>query len=82
MIFIYWEDMMILKNTPIYKLSFNEDNLSIDYCKNLNLSHNCYFNSNAILVVKKNEEGQQNQVVIMMDSNDNIEEIDLSNDIN
>ena len=68
--------------SDIYKLNFNGDNLSIDYCQNLNLSHNCYFNSNAILVEKKNEDNKKNQIVIMMDSNDNIEEIDINNEKN
>jgi len=68
--------------SDIYKLNFNEDNLSIDYCQNLNLSHNCYFNSNAILVEKKNGDNKKNQIVIMMDSNDTIEEINLSNEKN
>jgi hypothetical protein len=63
-------------------LNFNGDNLSIDYCQNLNLSHNCYFNSNAILVEKKNEDDKKNQIVLMMDSNDNIEEIDINNEKN
>ena len=66
--------------SDIYKLNFNEDNLSIDFCQNLTLSHKCYFNSNAIVVEKKNEDGEKNPIAISIDSMDNIEEIDFKNE--
>ena len=66
--------------SDIYKLNFNGENLSIDFCENLALSNNCYFNSNAIVFEKKNDNGEKKKMVLMMDSSDNIEEIDLNNE--
>ena len=68
--------------SDIYKLNFNGENLSIDFCENLALSNNCYFNSNAIVFEKKNDKGEKKKIVLMMDSSDNIEEIDLNNEKN
>ena len=64
--------------SDIYKLSINDDNIIIEFCQDLSLSHNCSFNSNAILAERKNEEGEKHDIIIMMDSNDIIEEIDLN----
>ena len=64
--------------SDIYKLSINDDNIIIDFCQDLSLSHNCSFNSNAILAERKNEEREKHDIIIMMDSNDIIEEIDLN----
>ena len=68
--------------SDIYKLNFNEDNLSIDFCQNIALSHNCYFNSNAIVVEKKDEDGKKYPITIIMDSMDNVEEIILDEEKN
>ena len=66
--------------SDIYKLNFNGENLNIDFCQNLALSHNCYFNSNAIMIEKKNENEEKKEIVLMMDATDNIEEIELNNE--
>ena len=66
--------------SDIYKLNFNGENLNIDFCQNLALSHNCYFNSNAIVIEKKNENEEKKEIVLMMDATDNIEEIELNNE--
>ena len=68
--------------SDIYKLYFNGENLNIEYCQNLSLSNNCYFNSNAIVFEKKNDKGEKKKMVLMLDSSDNIEKIDLNNEKN
>ena len=62
----------------IYKFDFNEEIINIDYCQNLSLSHECSFNSNAILVERKDENEKMHDIIIMMDYNEEIDEIDLT----
>jgi len=62
----------------IYKFDFNEEIINIDYCQNLSLSHECSFNSNAILVERKDENKKMHDIIIMMDYNEEIDEIDLT----
>jgi hypothetical protein len=62
--------------SDIYKVSFNEEYLDINFCDNLSLNHDCSFNSNAI-IENKNQENK-NEVIILMDVMDTINEINFT----
>ena len=67
--------------SDIYKVTFNGEYLDINFCGNLVLSHNCSFDSNAICVNKNykniNNEDENHEIVILIDTMNIVEEIDL-----
>ena len=67
--------------SDIYKVSFNEEYLDINYCGNLLLSHDCSFNSNAIIENSNNKnienKDENHMIIILMDTINIVDEIDL-----
>ena len=67
--------------SDIYKVSFNEEYLDINFYGDLSLSHDSSFNSNGIVVsknYKKNDNNEENlKIIILMNIMNVINEIDL-----